>query len=186
LPNIASTLAASPACDEWRLVQQAIAGDSNVLDHLFTIHTSRLHRTAFAVLRNKEDAEDAVQNGFRSAYAKLQSFQGKSSFSTWLTRIVVNSALMIRRRRNSRPEPSLDEMLDDQREGLQRRIIDAGPNPEEICAATEIRELLEKQIRQLSPGLQAAIQHCDLKDLSTADSTKKLGIRDGKPDREFA
>jgi len=85
---------ASPAArKEWDLVQQAIAGNADAQEQLFKTHTPRLFRTAFAVLRNKEDAEDAVQDSWCRAYRNLRSFQGSSALSTWLTRIAINSAL---------------------------------------------------------------------------------------------
>jgi RNA polymerase sigma-70 factor, ECF subfamily len=84
--------------EEQKLIQQAIAGDSEAQTRLFETYTPRLHRIAFNVLRNNEDAEDAVQDGWCRAYSKLHTFAGRSSFSTWLTRIVINSALLIRRK----------------------------------------------------------------------------------------
>lgn len=169
--------AASPAVsEEWTLIQQAIDGDSRAQKQIFSSDTAKLRRTAFAILRNKEDAEDAVQEGLCKAYRNLRSFQGRSSLSTWLTRIVINSALMIRRRKNSRPEASLDDILDDKPERLQHRVVDKRPNPEQICTTTEIYGLVEEQVRQLSPGLRASIQLCDLDGLSPADSIEALGI----------
>src|SRR5215469_9268973 len=97
------------------LVQQAMAGNSEAQARLFATHTPRLYRIAFNVLRNKEDAEDAVQDGWCRAYSKLHTFQGRSSVSTWLTRIVINSALMIRRR-NKHLEISLNHADEDRRE----------------------------------------------------------------------
>lgn len=170
--------AASPAVsEEWSLIQRAIGGDSHAQKQIFSCDTAKLRRTAFAILRNKEDAEDAVQDGLCKAYRSLRSFQGRSSLSTWLTRIVINSALMIRRRKNSRPEASLDDILDGQPERLQHRIVDKRPNPEQICTTTEIYGLVEQQVRQLSPGLRASVQLCDLDGLSQADSTQALGIQ---------
>src|SRR5208337_1173120 len=95
----AGSAAAHTRCTEWAIVQKAIAGDTEAQEHLFARHRPRLYRTAVALLRNKEDAEDAVQDGLCKAYTHLRSFQGRSSFSTWLTSIVINSALMSRRRR---------------------------------------------------------------------------------------
>jgi RNA polymerase sigma-70 factor, ECF subfamily len=178
-PPIEPVPTSNSSSNEWDLVQQAIAGDRNVLDHLFTIHAARLHRTAFGILRNKEDAEDAVQNGLHNAFASLRSFQGESSFSTWLTRIVINSALMIGRKKTSRREASLDEILDNQPEWLQKRMVDTRPNPEESRAATEIHELVDVQIQQLPPGLRAAFRLYAVDDLSAADTMKALGIRGG-------
>ena len=83
------------------MIQQALGGDLRAQKHIFSCYTGKLYGTAFAILRNKEDAEDAVQDGLCKAYRKLRSFQGRSSFSTWLTRIVINSALKTRRKKNT-------------------------------------------------------------------------------------
>jgi RNA polymerase sigma-70 factor (ECF subfamily) len=107
-------------------------------------------------LRNKEDAEDAVQNSLCNAFINLRSFKGRSSFSTWLTRIVINSALMIRRKRTAHVQTSLDEMMDDQPERLWQRIVYAGPDPEELCATRQLDELLTDQVHQLPPAIRDA------------------------------
>jgi RNA polymerase sigma-70 factor (ECF subfamily) len=163
--------------EEWALIQQAIDGDSAAAEQIFGCHATMLYRIAFRILHNKEDAEDAVQDSFGKAYAKLQSFQGRASFSTWLTRIVINSALMVRRRRNGRPETPLEEILDARPHRLQREIVDAAFNPEQICSGTEIHQLLEKQLSQLPTGLRAAFQLRELDGLSASDSCRVLGIR---------
>ena len=170
----------SPAAHgEWALVQRAIDGNSDAHDELFVRHTDTLRRIAFRILRNREDAEDAVQDGLCKAYTRLGSFEGRSSFRTWLTRIVINSALMIRRRKNARPEASLDEVFPDTAERPRYEIIAAGPSPEEFCAASEIRVLVEKQLRQLPSALQTALQLYDLDGRSAAESMQALGIHSG-------
>jgi RNA polymerase sigma factor (sigma-70 family) len=169
--------AALPNHEEWNLIQQAADGDSKALEQLFAVHRKRLHRIAFAILHNKEDAEDAVQEGLWKAYVRLRSFQGRSSLSTWLTRVIINSALMIRRRENGRPEASLDELVEGQPEQPQRQIVDAGLNPEQIYRVTEMSGLLMDQIRKLPSGLRTAFQLVDVDGLSTPKSTQELGIR---------
>jgi len=164
---------------DWKLVQQAVAGDSRAREELFTIHTARLYRTAFSVLRNKEDAQDAVQNSLCSAFLNLGSFKGQSLFSTWLTRIVINSALMIRRSRTGLVETSLDEMIDSQPERLRHRIVHTGPNPEEICATSQTKKLVSEQIRKLPVALRAPLQLCLVSGLSAADTCQVLGIGQG-------
>jgi RNA polymerase sigma-70 factor (ECF subfamily) len=172
------TTVVSPAFrNEWVLVQEALRGDSHVQEQMFVPHIRRLQRTALGILRNKEDAEDAVQDALCRAYIRLQSFQGKSSFATWLTRIVINSALMIRRRRNGRQAFSLEEIVEGNSERPQLQIVDAGPNPEQICRITEVHGLLEEEMRQLPPRLREAIRLCDLEGHSTAASSQILGIR---------
>jgi RNA polymerase sigma factor (sigma-70 family) len=161
---------------EWATVQQAIAGNPQAQEDLFGPHTDRLYRTAFRLLRNKEDAEDALQDGLCKAYISLSSFQGRSSFSTWLTRIVINSALMARRRKSAHPEASLDEFLNSQPERSPQAIVDAQPDPEKLCAATEISSLVEEHVRQLPPALQTAFRLRSSEGLSAAESSQALGI----------
>src|SRR5579863_4383376 len=95
--------------DEAALVRKAIAGEEGALEILFAQHSRTLYQTALRLLGNPEDAEDALQEGMLSAYRNLQRFEGRSQFSTWLTRIVINAALMRRRSRRSHPAVSLDE-----------------------------------------------------------------------------
>lgn len=161
---------------DWSLIQQALRSDSRAQQELFATRAARLYRTAHAVLRNKEDAEDAVQNSLSNAFINLRSFKGRSSFSTWLTRIVINSALMIRRRRTAHVQTSLDEMMDDQPERLWQRIVYAGPDPEELCATCQLDELSTEQVRQLPPAIRDAFQLYFLKDLSAVDTCHVLGI----------
>lgn len=106
-PRSGKEIDPNPAAKEWRLIQQALAGDADALSPILVQHSSKLFRAAFSVLRNKEDAEDALQEGLTNAYIHLNSFQRRSLFSTWLTRIVMNAALMALRRKRARPETSL-------------------------------------------------------------------------------
>ena len=168
---------ASPAVrKEWDLVQQAIAGNANAQEHLFKTHTPRLFRTAFAVLRNKEDAEDAVQDSWYRAYRNLDSFQGRSAFSTWLTRIAINSALMRRRGKKVRTEASLDEILDNHSESIVDRAVDERPNPEQACLAVEVKALIEGQICELSPGMRWAFRLREVEGFSAMETAEALGI----------
>jgi RNA polymerase sigma-70 factor (ECF subfamily) len=160
--------------NEWSIVQQAIAGNTAAQEHLFAHHNDRLYRTAFSILRNKEDAEDALQDALCRAYASLASFRGQSSFSTWLTRVVINSALMTRRKRSAHPEASLDEILDSKPQKLPGAV--ARPDPEKICATIELYELVEAQVHQLPPLLRTAFRLRAIEGLSASESSFSLGI----------
>ncbi len=164
---------------DWDVVQLAIAGNADAQERLFKTYTPRLYKTAYAVLRNREDAEDAVQESWYKAYTNLDSFEGRSAFSTWLTRIAINSALMLRRRKGVRTESSLDEILDSQSGSLLDGIVAEGPNPEEICVATEMNSLIEQQLRELSPGVEAAFRLREIAGYSTMESVQALGIPKG-------
>jgi RNA polymerase sigma factor (sigma-70 family) len=167
---------ANARCTEWAIVQKAIAGDTEAQERLFARHRPRLYRTAVALLRNKEDAEDAVQDGLCKAYTHLRSFQGRSSFSTWLTSIVINSALMTRRRRRAHPEHSLDDILESNSEPSSCRRADAQSDPETVCLEGQLNELLDKQLLQLRPSLKVAFRLRAIHGFSLQESSEALGI----------
>jgi RNA polymerase sigma-70 factor (ECF subfamily) len=127
-----------PRSEEWHIVQRAIAGDPDALAALFAPNSVRMYRTAFSLLRNKEDAEDALQDGLLSAYTKLRSFQGRSRFSTWLTRVVLNSALMTRRRLYAHRELSLDQIIE---EGMSRL-------PSMLRSALDLQDIQDLSTRE--------------------------------------
>jgi RNA polymerase sigma-70 factor (ECF subfamily) len=164
---------------EWAVVQQAIAGNADAQERLFAPHTRRLYRIALALLNNKEDAEDALQEGLCKAFTSLRSFQGRSSFSTWLTRIVLNSTLMACRRKSVHREASLDEILDSYPEQWPRGIVDARPDPEKLYAQTELNVRVEEHVSQLPPALQAAFRLYAICGISGRESSKALGISPG-------
>lgn len=136
----AGTAEAKLVCggEEWEAVQRALAGNRDALATLFAPDQARLYRSAFSLLRNKEDAQDALQDALLSAYLKLRSFEGRSRFSTWLTRIVLNAALMNRRKLHSHPHVSLDEILDEDLKFPPAAVIDEGPDPERSVAKSRI------------------------------------------------
>lgn len=169
----------APPCDkrkEWAAVQQAIAGNAEAQERLFAPHTRRLYRIALAVLTNQEDAEDALQEGLCKAFTSLRSFQGRSSFSTWLTRIVINSALMSRRRKSAHPEASLDEMLDYQPVQLPYGVVDGQLDPERLYAEAELSARVAEHVSQLPPALQAPFRLYAINGISGPESSKALGI----------
>ena len=175
-PRSGKAIDSSPAAKEWRLIQRARAGDPDAFSPIFVHYSSRLFRAAFSLLRNKEDAEDALQEGLVNAYIHLDSFQGRSLLSTWLTRIVVNAALMALRRKRARPETSLEERQDDQLDNWPTSVVDYRPNPEQACAAMEAKQIVEKHIDQLSSGVRSAFRLREMEGLSTKEAREVLGI----------
>ena len=108
---MSAILAAISPLEEARLIRRAMRGDSSALDSLFARHNRALYQTALRLLGNAEDAEDALQEGLLAAYRNLPRFEGRSQFSTWLTRIVINAALMRLRSKRARPAISLEGMV---------------------------------------------------------------------------
>jgi RNA polymerase sigma-70 factor (ECF subfamily) len=163
--------------EDWELVQRARKGDREALALLFAESRSRLYRTAFSVLGNHEDSEDALQDGFLSAYVGMSSFQGRSLFSSWLTRIVINAALQQRRKRRRRPMVSIHEMAVDDGQGRLRQIVDSHPDPELLCHSSELRSLVEDRLQKMPKGNRLAFRLCEIEGSSQAEAANVAGIR---------
>jgi RNA polymerase sigma-70 factor (ECF subfamily) len=136
-------------------------------------------------LGNASDAEDAVQDALLSAFQHLAQFRGQARLSTWLTKIVINSAMMhLRRRRAS--YVSLDEECGKESLALYERLPDCRPDPEEVCSRCEARDLLLCFSAQLSPTIRRAFQFRDLNGLTTAETARLLGVSAGAVKSQLA
>src|SRR5499433_178054 len=140
----ATQVAMGMQINEEKLIRAGQKGDSQAVETLFSRYHRPLFQTALRVLGNAEDAEDALQEGMLSAYRNLKRFEGRSQFSTWLTRIVINAALMRRRSMKARPAVSLDDTQREDEVPATERFADDGPNPEQVFAGTEIREMISE------------------------------------------
>ena len=171
--------AVEPIVDEQseeQLIERGLKGDARALDALFARNTRALYQTAFRVLGNPEDAEEALQEGLLSAYRNLPKFERRSQFSTWLTRIVINAALMRRRSAKARPAVSLDETPREDELPVTERFAAKGPNPEQVFAGTELREMISANLDELSPLLRTAFVLREVEGYSTGEAAKKLGV----------
>jgi RNA polymerase sigma-70 factor (ECF subfamily) len=162
--------------NEEKLIRAGQQGDQQAVETLFRRYQRQLFQTALRVLGNAEDAEDALQDGLLSAYRNLRRFEGRSQFSTWLTRIVINAALMRRRRAKARPAVSLDETPREEELPASERFADDGPNPEQVFAGTELREMISENLEELSPLLRTAFLLREVEGYSTGEAAKKLGV----------
>ena len=162
--------------NEEKLIRAGQKGDHQAVEMLFRRYQRPLFQTALRVLGNTEDAEDALQDGLLSAYRNLKRFEGRSQFSTWLTRIVINAALMRRRSAKARPAVSLDETAREDELPPSERFADDGPNPEQIFAGTELQEMIGENLDELSPLLRTAFVLREMQGYSTGEAAKKLGV----------
>jgi RNA polymerase sigma-70 factor, ECF subfamily len=140
--------------------------------------TSRAKFVAMAdtILRDKEDAEDAVQNAFLSAYVHFRSFEGRSALKTWLTRIVLNAALMVlRRRKRTYVVPLVNPNTVDEIAGVPQ-IADAQPDPEKIYADEETFRRIDAELERMSPTLRQAFAMTYYGEMSSREACAVLGI----------
>src|SRR5579863_7367359 len=161
---------------EEQLIERGLNGDARALDALFARNTRALYQTALRVLGNPEDAEEALQEGLLSAYRNLRRFEGRSQFSTWLTRIVINAALMRRRSKRARPAISLDERASEGELPLAERFADDSPNPEQLYAGTELGDRMNKKLAEISPLLRTAFWLREIEGLTAEEAAHVLGV----------
>jgi RNA polymerase sigma-70 factor (ECF subfamily) len=165
-----------PAGIEWSRERGVSASNAAVFEDILAHDLNRLYRIAFAILRNHEDAEDALQEALWKAFRRLPTFEGRSSLFTWVTRIVINSALMTLRLKKSHLEFSLDEMMESQPETVALRAAEKRPDPEQMCAVTELIETTKNHLLRLPIREQAAFRHFVIDGHSTKESASTFGV----------
>jgi RNA polymerase sigma-70 factor, ECF subfamily len=169
--------ARTPCDDDVALVQAAKEGSITAFEELVKRHERFMIRIAHNLLHNREDAQDTVQEAFFKAFQKLEQFQARSKFSTWLARITVNKALTKLRR-----EPvyrSSIEDLDDEAGVLPIEIADWAPNPEMLYSALELRRILEENLQRLRPSLRGVFLLHDVEGLSLEETAQCLALSVG-------
>src|SRR5713101_3954353 len=142
-----------PGADEV-LVSAAKNGNHRAFELLVERHQQRMLAFARRYTRVREDAEDVVQQTFQKAFIHLNKFQGKSSFSTWLTRIAINEALMLMRRSHALREIPADDSNAHGVAASAMEIPDASPDPECLFLEGERKRILFAAMDKLSPGIR--------------------------------
>jgi RNA polymerase sigma-70 factor, ECF subfamily len=163
---------------DQHLVRMALEGDQAALETLFGQYRPHLYRTALRFCGSPEDAEDALQDGLFSAFQHLRYFQCRSQFSTWLTRIVINAALMNMRKRGRRVMISIDREDQSERESAST-LRDAAPDPEAVYARKEALEILRRRLCALPQSYRTVVWLRDVRGLSTEEAANTLGVSEG-------
>src|SRR5713226_8766720 len=162
--------------EDAALVFAAKRGDGQAFEILIARYHRRILAFARRFTRNREDAEDIVQQSFQKAFVHLHKFEGKSSFSTWLTRIAINEALMLLRRDRGRREVSIDDLGGSEETSLGLEMPDSRAGPECLFLEGERSRILSAAMDKLMPGIRAAIELRDLSELSTKEVARVLGL----------
>lgn len=163
--------------NESELIAAAKDGHSSAFGALCERHAEMILRVTIRITRNREDAEDAVQDSFLSAFVHLKSFDERSRFATWLTRIAINSALGQLRKKRGIREISLDEpspVASEPRPHLE--IQDRSPNPEEHYGLHEKKEIVGTAVRRLRPRSRRVVEVHQLGEFSVKETARILGI----------
>jgi RNA polymerase sigma-70 factor (ECF subfamily) len=159
---------AQPEGHEWGAVQE-----------MFLASRPRFVALAYSILRNREDAEDAVQDALLSAYLHLRAFEGRSALTTWFTRIVLNAALMIRRKRKSLWTDSQRESSTEDETPWTERIPTGQPDPEMMYAEEETLQSVDVLLGRMSPLLRQAFTMTYYQEMSNEEAGALLGVTTG-------
>jgi len=165
------------ALGDLDLARRCAARDAGAIRFVITANNQRLFRAAWSILKNRSEAEEAVQAAYLSAFASIGAFEGRSALSTWLTRIVVNEALG-RRRAEERRRRQLEQegvaVLDDYRDALMRGS--AAEEPDAALAREQIRKLLEQAVADLPEAFRSVFVLREIEGLSGEETAEILDV----------
>jgi RNA polymerase sigma-70 factor (ECF subfamily) len=149
LHNLDSADRTTAAVDD--VISAAQAGSPEAFRTLHVLYSKRLYKTIVAIMKNPQDAEDALQDTFLRAYLAIHKFEGRSNIYSWLTRIAINSAFMILRKQSARAEVLFDPQPDPKFETPFIEVRDSAPNPEEAFYLDQRRLETQRAIGRLAP-----------------------------------
>lgn len=157
------------------LVKLAQDGDNRAFDELVRRYENKVYRLAFKILRHEDDAGEALQDAFLSAYRGLKNFKADSTFSTWLYRVATNAALMkYRKRRDGHVSLEQSQSHDEDAEGLQ--IADWSALPDDDLLTGELDEILSEGLDRLPDELREVFVMRDIEGLSNSDVAERLRL----------
>ena len=161
---------------ERELVRRVQAGEKNVFYELVKPYERRAYATAFAILRNEADAEDAAQEAILKAFTHIRQFREEARFSTWLTQITVNEALMRRRKQHTEVMEPIGEREEEDGTYTPRDFADWREIPSESLERKEIRERLASAVAALTEKYREVFMLRDVQHLSIEQTAEALGI----------
>lgn len=162
--------------NEHKLLAAARRGDERAVRQLVDAYSPRLYNLALRILRSPPDAEDALQETFITALNKLDQFDGRASFSTWLYRIAVNASLMALRKRRSRRRQEEPLEVPGFEEIRSRDLVDWSTDPAQALLRTEMQEVMESALDKLPAKYRVVFVLRDLEGLSIEETSQTLGI----------
>ena len=174
-----SVSALDPKMEDAALVAAAKRGDGRAFEILVGRHQARIRATALRFTRVAEDAEDIAQQSFQKAFTHLQQFEGNSAFSTWLTRITINEALMWLRKKRFALEVPIEEPSTENGITLALEFPDPGPSPEDSYMQRERKQILFRAMNKLTPTMRTAIELRHISELSTDETAGIMKVSAG-------
>jgi RNA polymerase sigma-70 factor, ECF subfamily len=169
------------ASQDAELLDGLRAGRDEAFEALVRAHSGRMLSVCRRILRSDEEAKDAVQEAFLSAFRAMRSFEGTCQLGTWLHRIAVNASLMRLRSRKRRPEESIDDLQPGFREDGHAAIDprDWSPSALQLVETRETRESVRACIDRLPDLYRTVLLLRDIEELDTAETAEILDVTEG-------
>jgi RNA polymerase sigma-70 factor (ECF subfamily) len=171
-----STVKPTAALRDEELVLAAKAGSSDAFEELQNVYSRRLYRTIVSITKHREDAEDVLQDTLLRAFLSLRTFEGRSSIYSWLTRIAINSALMLVRKRRVRAVVCAEHLGELGGEMVPLEIKEPSPNPEELFNQSQRYLGTLKDIQRLKPMLRSTLLLWLERDSSIKEIAQELDV----------
>ena len=165
--------------DEFVLVTAAKNGNARAFEALIARHQRRILAVALRYSHVRQDAEDIMQQSFQKAFLHLHQFEGRSSFSTWLTRVAINEAQMLQRKSGAGREVSIDDLNENAETVTPMEIPDPAPDPETTYSQQEWKRMLSSAMHGLPHKTRRAIELRELDERSTEETARIMGISVG-------
>jgi RNA polymerase sigma-70 factor (ECF subfamily) len=164
------------AADDAALLARLRAGDDAAYEQLVRVYSPRLLAVARRIVGNDEEARDVIQDAFLNAFRSLRNFHGDARLSTWLHRIVVNSALMKLRTRKRKPEESIEPLLPAfLADGhYAERFSSWGEQADAALSRAETQELVRQRIDELPESFRTVLVLRDIEGLDTEETARVL------------
>jgi len=157
------------------LVRIAQAGDTRAFDELVVRYRDKVYRLSFKILRHEDDASEALQEAFLSAYKGLGKFKSESTFSTWLYRIATNAALMKYRRRRD-GHVSLEQSQSSAEDAEPLQLQDWSALPVDDLLNDELRRVMQQGVDRLPEDLRTVFLLRDVEERSNAEVSQILDL----------
>ena len=167
------------AWSEEQLIAAAKTGRRAPFGELCERHVKKVLRVIHRIMRNRQDAEDAVQDSLLNAFVHVKDFDERSQFATWLTRIAINAALAKLRRNRRVREVPIDEPNPSSEPVAHREFRCDAPDPEESCSLRERKRIVKSAISGLRPRVRNVVELTHLQEHSIRETAQILGISTG-------
>lgn len=166
------------SADDAALVRGAQKGDADAFEELIARHRDKIYARAFSMMRNEDEALDLSQEAWVKGWQRLKQFQGESSFSTWMTRIVINLCLDELRKQKRHRADSIEE-LGEESGGVERQMPAITVNPTERLERSELRQRIDRGLSQLSPEHRTVLILHEFEEMEYKEIARTVGCSIG-------